>query len=98
GGVPLVVQGVEGQRFLGGPPAVDGGLADPGTLRDRVHADRGQAAGQQEFRGSVENGLVCPLAPRPATRGGGRGLVPATCPGLGAAPATAVPTLRGLRG
>ena len=35
-----VVQRVQGERFLGGPPAVDGGLADPGPLGDRVHADR----------------------------------------------------------
>jgi hypothetical protein len=88
---PFGVERVEGQRFLGGPPAVDGGLADPGSSGDRFHADRRQAAGQQEFRGCVEDGLVRLLAARPATPRGLRGLFPAAWQSLGAAFAAARP-------
>ena len=63
---PLGVERVQGQRFLGRPPAVDGGLADPGPFGDRVHADLRQAAGQQQFRGGPEDRLAGPLTAGPS--------------------------------
>src|ERR1019366_2818428 len=66
GGRPPRIERVQGGGFLPGAPAGDGGLADPSLLRDRVHADRRQAAGQQEFRGRFEDGLARLLAAWPA--------------------------------
>ena len=67
GGRPPGVQRIEGECLLARPPAVDGRLADPGPLRDRIHADRGHAAVQQELGGGVQDGLAGLLAARPAT-------------------------------
>jgi hypothetical protein len=65
GGRPLVEERVQRERFLGGPPAVDRGLADACPLGDRVHADRGQALHQQQFRRRLEDRQARLLAARP---------------------------------
>jgi hypothetical protein len=61
----LLVQDVEGERLLGGPPAIDGRLAHPGLLRDRVHADRAEAVAQHQFRRRGEDGPPGGLTARP---------------------------------
>jgi len=63
---PLLVERVEREHLLLRPPAVDRGLAHPGEFGDRVHADRGHPALEQEFRGGGEDRLPGGLAARPA--------------------------------
>jgi hypothetical protein len=68
GGAPLGVQGVQGEAFLGRPPAVDRGLADPGPRGHRVHADRVEAVLEQQADGGLEDRLMRPRAARPPAR------------------------------
>ena len=55
GGVPLVVERVEGERLLARPPAVDRGLADAGALGDLVHAHRLETVAEQQLGGGGED-------------------------------------------
>ena len=67
GGVPLVVERVEGERLLARPPAVDRGLAHAGAFGDLVHAHRLETLLEQQLRGGVEDRRVRLLAAGPAS-------------------------------
>ena len=47
-GCPFGGERVEREPFLGGPPPIDGGLADAGAPGDVVHAHRVEALVEQE--------------------------------------------------
>lgn len=72
---PFVIERVRREGLLGGPPAVDRGLADAGPSGDGIHAHGGQAAFKEEFRRRVEDCLPRLLAARPSALGDGLRLV-----------------------
>jgi hypothetical protein len=49
-----------------GPPAVDGGLGDPGPLRDRLHRHRGEPLALEQLVGGSQDRPARPLAARSA--------------------------------
>ena len=60
---------VQREQFLGRPPPVDRGLADPGPLGHGVHAHPGQAVRQQQVRGRLQDRGAGLFAARPAGPG-----------------------------
>ena len=67
GGVPLVIERIEGERLLARPPAVDRGLAHIGAFGDLVHAHRVETLFEQQLRGGVEDRRARLLATGPAS-------------------------------
>ena len=59
---------LERERLLGRPAPVDGGLPDVGACRDVLQPQCGEALGDEELTGRVQDGAVKAVAARSAAR------------------------------